>query len=57
MNKVDVAKNLVSLFADYAKSCDKFGDYPNTEYSEAVAQAILLLKTTEEEGEQRGDSK
>lgn len=57
MNKVDVAKNLVSLFADYAKICDRLGDCPNIEYSEAVAQAILLLKTTEEEGEQRGEGK
>lgn len=50
MNKVEIAMNLVSLFADYTKICDKYGDYPNTEYSEAVAQAILLLKATEEEG-------
>ena len=50
MDKVDVAKNLVSLLADYAKICDRLGDCPNTEYPEAVAQAILLLNTTEEEG-------
>lgn len=51
MDKVEIAKNLVSLFAEYTKICDKYGDYPKDEYSEAVAQAILLLKQTQEGGE------
>ena len=53
MDKIKIAHNLVELYADYQelfKNQKCSYKSKNPEYSESVAQAILLLSNTEEGG-------
>lgn len=45
MDKIKIANDLVKLYADYKYLSQKYGCSIKPEYSEAVAQAILLLKS------------
>ena len=50
MDKIEIANNLVKLHSEYQEITLRYGNLIKSEYSEAVAQAILLLSQTEEEG-------
>lgn len=50
MTKSEIANNLVKLHSEYQEVASKYGWSVTAEYSEAVAQAILLLSQTKEEG-------
>ena len=50
MTTSEIANNLVKLHSDYREMTLKYGHLIVKEYSEAVAQAILLLGQTEKEG-------
>lgn len=53
MNKIEIANNLVRLFADYKKLIEDTACkiVIKDEYSEAVANAILLLSQNTDGGE------
>lgn len=50
MDKKEVAINLVNLHSDYKNLSERIGDPVTLSYSEAVAQAILLISECEEGG-------
>ena len=50
MDKCEIANNLVKLHSDYKLVSARYGATPKPEYSEAVAQAILLLNQTKKGG-------
>ena len=50
MDKIEIANNLVKLHSEYQELTIRYGYSKKREYSEAVAQAILLLSQTKEEG-------
>lgn len=50
MNKNEIANNLVKLHSEYREITLRYRNLIKSEYSEAVAQAILLLSQAEEEG-------
>ena len=52
MNKNEIANNLVKLHSEYQEITVRCGTSIMPEYSEAVAQAILLLGQTEEGGDE-----
>lgn len=52
MDKIEIANNLVKLYSEYKEITVRYGRLIKSEYSEAVAQAILLLHPTEKGGEQ-----
>lgn len=52
MNKIEIANNLVKLHSDYQEIALRYGNLIKSEYSEAVAQAILLLAQEEKGGVQ-----
>ena len=50
MDEIEIAKNLVKLHSDYQEISAKYGYLVKSEYSKAVAQAILLLSQAEKGG-------
>ena len=50
MDKIEVANNLVKLYADYKLLSRNQGVATKLEYSEAVTQAILSLSPNEKGG-------
>ena len=50
MDKIEIANNLVKLHSEYQETVIRYGCLVKPEYSEAVAQAILLLSQATEEG-------
>ena len=50
MDKIEIANNLVKLHSEYREITLRSGQLIKSEYSEAVAQAILLLSQAKEEG-------
>jgi hypothetical protein len=50
MDKIEIANNLVKLHSEYQEITLRYGNLIKSEYSEAVAQAIMLLSQAKEEG-------
>lgn len=50
MDRIEVANKLVKLYAEYRILTDHYGYTAEEGYSDAVAQAILLLDREKKEG-------